>query len=107
MGQAEADEIRVVGEAEAHRMSAKASAYKEYGDAAVMSMVLESLPKIAAEVAAPLSRTDEIVVLTGQNGTAGNITSEVSKLVAGLPPAVNALTGETFRGYSKRFPVLN
>ena len=44
-------------------MRLKASAYKQYGDAAVLSLVLETLPKVAAEVSAPLAKTDEIVIL--------------------------------------------
>ena len=56
---------RYVGKAEAERMRLKASAYKQYGDAAVLSLVLETLPKVAAEVSAPLAKTDEIVILGG------------------------------------------
>ena len=44
--------------------------------------------QIAAEVAAPLARVDEIVML-GDDRT----TSEVTKLLSSLPPAVQALTG--------------
>ena len=32
--------------AEAERMRMKASAYKQYGDAAILSLVLESLPQV-------------------------------------------------------------
>ncbi|XP_045173298.1 flotillin-2-like [Mercenaria mercenaria] len=88
IGGAEATSIEAVGKAEAERMRLKASAYKQYGDAAMLSLVLETLPKIAAEVSAPLSRTDEIV-LVGDDRT----TSEVSRLISQLPPAVQALTG--------------
>ncbi len=49
--------------AEAERMRMKASAYKQYGDAAILAMVLEALPQIAAEVSAPLAKTDEIVLI--------------------------------------------
>ena len=44
--------------------------------------------QIAAEVSAPLAKTDEIVLL-GDDRT----TAEVSRLVTNLPPAVQALTG--------------
>ena len=47
-----------------------------------------SLFQIAAEVSAPLSKTDEIV-LVGDDRTTG----EVNRLVSQLPPAVQALTG--------------
>merc|ERR1712198_355297 len=67
IGAADARAVEAVGRAEAESMRMKASAYKQYGDAAVMSLVLEALPSIAAEVAAPLSRTDEIVLIGGNN----------------------------------------
>ncbi|GFS84192.1 hypothetical protein NPIL_57011 [Nephila pilipes] len=89
LGAAEAYSIEAVGKAEAEQMRMKAAAYKQYGDAAVMSLVLDSLPKIAAEIAAPLAKTDEIVLLGGED----KVTSEVTKLVSQLPPAVQALTG--------------
>jgi len=50
-------------------------------------MIVFSL-QIAAEVSAPLVKTEEIVLL-GDDRT----TSEVSRLLSNLPPAVNALTG--------------
>ena len=50
-GAAEARAIEAVGRAEAESMRMKASAYKQYGDAAIMSLVLDALPQIAAEVA--------------------------------------------------------
>ena len=69
--------IEAVGRAEAEKMRMKASAYKQYGDAAIMALVLEALPQIAAEVAAPLAKTDEIVLLGGADKT----TTEVNKLL--------------------------
>lgn len=88
LGGAEASAIEAVGKAEAERMRLKAAAYKQYGEAAMLSLVLESLPKIAAEVAAPLAKTDEIVLLGDDRAT-----SEVSRLLASMPPSVQALTG--------------
>jgi len=88
LGSAEASAIEAVGKAEAERMRLKAAAYKQYGEAAMLSLVLESLPKIAAEVAAPLAKTDEIVLLGDDRAT-----SEVSRLLASMPPSVQALTG--------------
>lgn len=88
-GAAEAKAIEAVGRAEAESMRMKASAYKQYGDAATMSLVLEALPQIAAEVASPLAKTDQIVLLGGADRT----TAEINKLVSQLPPALSALTG--------------
>ena len=84
IGGAEARAVEAVGRAEAESMRLKASAYKQYGDAAVMSLVLEALPSIAAEVAAPLAKTDEIVLIGGGNNT----TNEITKLIGSLPPSI-------------------
>ena len=88
-GEAEAFAVQAVGQSEANKLRMKAQAYKQYGDAAVMAMVLESLPQIAAEVSAPLAKTDEIVMIGSDNC----ITNGITKLVSELPPAVQALTG--------------
>merc|ERR1719328_320870 len=100
IGASEARAIEAVGRAEAEKMRMKASAYKQYGDAAIMALVLEALPQIAAEVAAPLAKTEEIVLLGGADKT----TSEVNKLLGQLPPAVSALTGVDVTGALGKIP---
>jgi len=90
LGEAEAAVIEAMGTAEAERMKLKAEAYQKYGDAAKMALVLEALPQIAAKIAAPLAKVDEIVVLSGDNS---KVTSEVNRLLAELPASVHALTG--------------
>lgn len=51
--------------------------------------IIVSFSQIAAEVAAPLARTEEIVLLGGSDSTSG----ELTRLVGQVPPAVHALTG--------------
>lgn len=46
VGMAEASAICGVGKADAERMKQKAAVYKQYGEAAIMSIVLEALPKV-------------------------------------------------------------
>lgn len=46
IGMAEAGAIESVGKAEAEMMRLKAAAYKQYGEAAMLSLVLETLPKV-------------------------------------------------------------
>ncbi|XP_040580298.1 LOW QUALITY PROTEIN: flotillin-2 [Lepeophtheirus salmonis] len=99
-GAAEARAIEAVGRAEAEKMRMKAAAYKQYGDAAIMALVLDALPQIAAEVAAPLAKIDEIVLLGGADKT----TMEVNKLLGQLPPAVQALTGIDLSGALGKIP---
>merc|ERR1719356_2315221 len=100
IGGAEARAVEAVGRAEAERMRMKASAYKQYGDAAILALVLESLPQIAAEVSAPLAKTDEIVLIGGSDRT----TQEINKLVGTLPPAIQALTGVDLSGVLGKIP---
>merc|ERR1712002_690659 len=100
IGAAEARATEAVGRAEAERMRMKASAYKQYGDAAIMSLVLEALPQIAAGVSAPLAKTDQIVLIGGGNNT----TNEVNKLMATLPPSIQALTGVDLTGALGKIP---
>merc|ERR1719251_31839 len=100
IGGAEARAVEAVGKAEAESMRMKAAAYQQYGDAAVMSLVLEALPAIAAEVAAPLAKTEEIVLIGGGNNT----TNEINKLVGTLPPAIQALTGVDITGALGKLP---
>lgn len=92
IGSAEAAAIEAIGKAEAERMRQKAAAYKQYGDAALMSLILEAMPKIAAEVAAPLEKTTEIVIINDDKG-GSNVSKEITKLLGTLPPQVQALTG--------------
>merc|ERR1719308_323702 len=100
IGAAEARAVEAVGRAEAERMRMKASAYKQYGDAAILALVLESLPQIAAEVSAPLAKTDQIVLVGGSDRT----TQEINKLVGTLPPAIQALTGVDLTGTLGKIP---
>ena len=53
----------------------------------VLTAILSVL-QIASEISAPLAKTDTIVLL-GDDRT----TSEVTRLLTNLPPAVQALTG--------------
>ena len=49
-GEAEAFAVEAKAKAEAEQMAKKADAWKEYQDAALVDMMLEALPKVAAEV---------------------------------------------------------
>lgn len=85
-------------------MELKAGAYKDYGDAAMMKLVLNSLPKVAAEVSAPLGKIEEITIVGGGHGTSGKITDETTKLLAELPQTVKAVTGYDISGLIGKIP---
>lgn len=46
IGEAEAHAMQVVGISEAERMRMRAAVYKKYGDAAILNLVLNAMPKV-------------------------------------------------------------
>ena len=79
-------------------MEKKAEAYKLYNEAAVTQMIIEKLPDIATAVAAPLAKTDKIVIIdNGGNGEGGKgaakVTGYVTDIVSQLPETIEAMTG--------------
>ncbi|MGN0779508.1 MAG: SPFH domain-containing protein [Aristaeellaceae bacterium] len=67
LAEKEAEAIRMKGDAEAAAMLKKAEAMKEYGEAAMLQMLIDKLPEMARAVGEPLSRTDKII-LFGEGG---------------------------------------
>ena len=63
-GTTEASAIAEKGKAEAEAVLASAEAYKQFNQAAVLSQILEALPKIAHEVSAPYSNIDSLSVVS-------------------------------------------
>ena len=54
-GEAEAFSIEAKAKAEAEKMAKKADAWKEYKEAAMLDMMLESMPKVTTDAAARFS----------------------------------------------------
>lgn len=94
-GEAEAYAIEAKAQAEAEQMAKKAEAWKEYKDAAMIDMFLEVIPKVAAEVAAPLSQAKKVTMVSTGSGNVGaaKLTGEVLDIVAQVPMLVKSLTG--------------
>eukprot|EP00092_Neocalanus_flemingeri_P064390 GFUD01078140.1.p1 GENE.GFUD01078140.1~~GFUD01078140.1.p1 ORF type:complete len:430 (+),score=173.08 GFUD01078140.1:195-1484(+) len=94
-GEAEAYAIEVKAKAEAEQMAKKADAWKEYKEAALVDMMLKVLPKIAAEVAGPLSETNKITMVATGDGPIGasRVTNEVLDIMGSLPDTVKKMTG--------------
>merc|ERR1719229_1831037 len=94
-GDAEAYAIEIKAKAEAEQMAKKADAWKEYKEAAMVDMMLQTLPKVAAEVAAPLSQAKKITMVSDGSGEVGaaRITSEVLEVMVKVPDMVNRMTG--------------
>ena len=79
-GEAEAFAIEARAKSEAEKMAKKADAWKEYREAAMVDMMLEVMPKVAAEVAAPLTKANKITMVADSNGELGasKLTAEAS-----------------------------
>ncbi|XP_033251657.1 flotillin-1-like isoform X2 [Drosophila miranda] len=94
-GEAEAFAIAAKAKAEAAQMAQKAEAYREYREAAMVEMLLDTLPKVAAEVAAPLSQAKKITMISSGQGDIGaaKLTGEILHIVNKVPELVESMTG--------------
>ncbi|MGW1813461.1 flotillin family protein [Streptomyces sp. NPDC002125] len=68
-GESEAAAIAAKGSAEAEAMQKKADAFKQYGDAAVLQMLVEVLPQVVAKASEPLSAIDKLTVISTDGAT--------------------------------------
>ncbi|MCX5398440.1 flotillin family protein [Streptomyces sp. NBC_00102] len=80
-GEAQAAAIAARGAAEAEAMRKKADAFAQYGDAAVLQMLVEVLPKVVAKAAEPLSAIDKLTVIStdGASQLARTVTDNVAQ----------------------------
>ncbi|CAG0896556.1 unnamed protein product [Cyprideis torosa] len=94
-GEAEAFAIEAKAKAEAEQMAKKADAWREYKDAAIVDMMLETLPKVAAEIAAPLAQAKKVTMVTTGKGEVGaaKLTGEVLEIMTRMPQMIKQMTG--------------
>uniref|UniRef100_A0A0X3NL29 Flotillin-2 n=1 Tax=Schistocephalus solidus TaxID=70667 RepID=A0A0X3NL29_SCHSO len=108
IGNAKAAALGAKGDAEAEGLLKMGEAFAQFSDAAKLNLILQSLPSLAAEVAAPLAQTKEIVVLGGSGGNAcsnlEDLGRNLTNLAGTLPPAIRALTGVDISQCISRIP---
>ncbi|MEH7118560.1 flotillin family protein [Neobacillus vireti] len=97
-GTTEAEIIRLKGIAEAEAKEKIAEAFEQFGQAAILDMVIKMLPEYAKQVASPLSNIDKITVVdtgggSGEGGGANKITSYATNLMASLQESLKATSG--------------
>ncbi|MEU2129062.1 SPFH domain-containing protein [Streptomyces sp. NPDC018352] len=80
-GEAEAAAIAAKGAAEAEAMQKKADAFAQYGDAAVLQMLVEVLPQVVAKASEPLSAVDKMTVIStdGASRLSRTVTDNVAQ----------------------------
>ncbi|GAB3189496.1 flotillin family protein [Nesterenkonia suensis] len=100
-GEAEAAAIRDRGQAEATALHEKGEAYRSFGQAAIMDRIVDSLPEIAREAAAPMSNIDTLSVIdsAGANKVVTNGIDNVNQAVE----LVSSTLGIDFRELVKSF----
>ncbi|MBD8067766.1 flotillin family protein [Bacillus sp. PS06] len=96
-GETEADIIRLKGLAEAEAKQKIAEAFEQFGQAAILDMIIKMLPEYAKQVASPLSNIDKITVVdtgsSGENGGANKVTGYATNLMSTLQESLKASSG--------------
>ncbi|XP_043939231.1 flotillin-1 [Protopterus annectens] len=94
-GEAEAFAVEAKAKADAEQMKKKAEAFQQYKDAAMVGMLLEKLPDVAAEITKPLNETKKITMVSSGTGEVGmgKVTGEVLDIMNKLPETIEKITG--------------
>ncbi|GAA2219272.1 flotillin family protein [Streptomyces nogalater] len=90
-GEAEAAAIAAKGGAQADAMRKKADAYGQYGEAAILQMLVEVLPQVVAKASEPLSAVDKMTVISTDG--AGRLPRAVADNVAQGLELLGSTTG--------------
>ena len=88
---AEAEGIAAVGTAEAEAIDKKAEAQKKMGEASILEMYFDMLPKAVANAAAPLTNVDSITMYGEGNST--KMVGDVMKSTNQVMEAIQGATG--------------
>lgn len=94
-GRAEAEAIQAKGIAEAEAMEKKAEAYAKYNNAAIIEMMVQILPQVAAEIAKPLAAIDKVNVY-GSDGV-GSIAQNSATVMQQVFDTMSEATGVNFK----------
>lgn len=107
-GLAQADVIKAQGFAEAEANRKKADAWQAYNEAAIAQILIEKMPEIAQAIAAPLAKTEKIVIVNSGGSSAGasKVTQDVANIISQLPAVVEALSGVKLEDLLKKIPTL-
>jgi flotillin len=90
-GEATAAATLAIGQAEGEAMDRRAEAFAHYNEAAVLQMLIQVLPQIAKEVAAPIASIDTLTVLSTDG--AGALPKQVTDNVVQTLSMLKTTTG--------------
>ncbi len=102
-GEAEAAAIAAKGSAEAEAMRKKADAFAQYGEAAVLQMLVEALPQVVAKAAEPLSAIDKLTVIStdGASRLSRQVTDNVAQGMELLSSTTGVDLAELLKGLAR------
>ncbi|MEU9861941.1 SPFH domain-containing protein [Streptomyces sp. NPDC047971] len=105
-GEAEAAAIGAKGSAEAEAMRKKADAFAQYGDAAVLQMLVEVLPEVVAKAAEPLAAVDKMTVIStdGASRLTRTVTDNVTQGMELLSSATGMDLAALLQGLTEKKP---
>ncbi|GMH99217.1 hypothetical protein TrVE_jg10268 [Triparma verrucosa] len=98
IGKSEAAAIEAKGMAEAKVLKEKNQTFQYMGQAGLASLIVERLPEIAQNIAAPLAQTEKMVFISQDSATGSKVTNDIIKTIATMPDAVESLTGIDLKG---------
>lgn len=100
-GEAQAASILATGQAEAEAMEKRAAAFANYNQAAVLQMLVEVLPQVAREVAAPMAAIDKLTVVSTDG--AGALPRQVTDNLVQTMELLKNTTGLDLESMVQRF----
>lgn len=101
LGRAKAEATLSLGEAEAAAMSRKAEAYKEYGEAATLELLVSRLPDVARAIAEPISNVKDITIIDTEG--ANKLTRTTANTVRQIDSVLESFTGASLSDLVGRY----
>ena len=101
LGRAKAEATLSIGEAEAAAMSRKAEAYKEYGEAATLELLVSRLPDVARAIAEPIGNVKDITIIDTEG--ANKLTRTTANTVKQIDSVLESFTGASLSDLVGRY----
>ncbi|MDQ3981309.1 MAG: SPFH domain-containing protein, partial [Actinomycetota bacterium] len=101
LGRAKAEATLSIGEAEAAAMARKAEAYKEYGEAATLELLVSRLPDVARAIAEPIGNVKDITIIDTEG--ANKLTRTTANTVRQIDSVLESFTGASLSDLVGRY----
>lgn len=103
-GIAEAESIRAIGTAQAEAKEKLAKAFEQYGEQAIMTLLIEAYPEMIRASAEPIGNIDKITVIdSGSGDGVTSVAGYAGKTLAATQQALQETTGLNMTGLIEQF----